>query len=181
MRYGGIEQTCIVVVAKELQLIGTWNTEAERAVRKIGEPRRLAGPARIRIEGIKAFGDAADERRVFCRECQHRDGVECAAGGYHAARAQASARGFQADEVVESGRNTAGAGRVAAECKTHQAQRHGNRGTGAGSAADVRRVEAVAADAIRGAGTDQAGGELIQVGLADRDCAGIHQAPDHVG
>ncbi len=53
--------------------------------------------------------------------------------------------------------------------------------TGAGTSRNIIRIEAVAAGPVGGADAHQAGRELIQVGLAERNRAGLDEFPDHRG
>src|SRR5690606_8913340 len=91
--------------------------------------------------------------------------------------------GLEPHQVVEGRRHPAGAGGVGAQGKTGKPQGHGHGGTGAGAPGDIVRVEAVAAGppGFRGAGADEPGGELVEVGLAHRNGAGVEQQPHHEG
>ena len=99
------------------------------------------------------------------------------AGTTPGGRDQAEAR-LQADDVVEPGRHAAGAGGVGAERERHEAGGHRDRRAGARAAGDERRVERIARHAIGRAHADQAGGELVEIGLADDDGAGRAQPRD---
>ena len=103
------------------------------------------------------------------------DAVERAAGGDKSPGAEQAAGGLEADEIVERGGDAAGAGGVGAECETDQAGGDGDGRAGAGSARDVARVEDAGTGAVGGARAHQAGGELVEIGFADGDGAGVHQ------
>jgi hypothetical protein len=159
-------------VAEELQLRGD------------GQPRRI-GPgapavgrprARIGIALVVAARDAGHELGVVHRQCEHRHAIQRAARRHHARRAEPAPGGLQADDIVEAGRHAARARGVRAQGKRRQPARHHGRGAGTGTAADVLRLEGVGHGAQRRTRAHQAGGELVQVGLAHQDGAGRAQA-----
>ena len=86
--------------------------------------------------------------------------------------------GFSADEAIERRRHAAGAGGVGAEGEGDEPRRHRHGRAGARSAADIGAVVDAAGRAVGTARPDQAGGELVEVGLAHDDRAGRLQAFD---
>ena len=89
--------------------------------------------------------------------------------------------GFRPDQVVEARRHAARAGRVGAQREGHLAARHGHGRARAGAAADACGIEGAGRPAIGRACAHQAGGELVQVGLAQPQRAGIQQPLHHRG
>ncbi len=89
--------------------------------------------------------------------------------------------GLQADDVIKACRNATGPGGVGAQRKRHQPARHHRGRAGTGAAADVITVKSVHHCAIRRAGADQPGGELIEVGFANHNRASGFQAGDDGG
>ena len=82
--------------------------------------------------------------------------------------------------LLKPGRHAAGAGGVGAERQRHQPGGDRHRRARARSAGDQIGVERVLRHAIGRAHADQAGGELVEIGLADDDGAGRAQ-PRHRG
>ena len=80
--------------------------------------------------------------------------------------------------LLSAGGHAAGAGGVGAERQRHQTRGDRNRRARARSARDQRRIERIARHAIGRAHADQAGGELVEVGLADDDGAGAFEPRD---
>ena len=135
----------------------------------------------VGIGGIETAGDSGHGLGVGHGQGEHRDAVEGAAGGQQAAGGQPALGRLEPDDIVEAGRHTAGAGGIGAQRKGQQAARDHAGRAGTGAAADVIRIEAVGHRAIGRAGADQAGGELVEVGLADDDGAGGAQFGHHRG
>jgi len=65
--------------------------------------------------------------------------------------------------------------------KAHLARRDRDRRARARAAGNIVGIEWIARHAVGRAHPDQAGGELVEVGLADHDGAGLDQAPHHLG
>jgi hypothetical protein len=134
--------------------------------------------ARIGIGGVGAGHGCKRGEGVVHGEREQRDAVEGAASGHDArGRHEPEAR-LEADDVAQPRRHAAGAGGVAAERERHEARPHRDRRARARPARDQLRVEQVARNAIGRAHADEAGRELIEVGLADDDGAGRSQAGD---
>ncbi len=132
--------------------------------------RRATGVgAAVGVAGIEAAGDGGDCLGVGNSQGEYRDAIEGSAGRYQSGIGQPAAGRFETDDIVEAGRHAAGPGGVGAERKGYQTTGDHTGGAGAGAAADVTGVEAVADGAIRGTGADQAGGELVQIGLANQN------------
>ena len=110
-----------------------------------------------------------------------RDAVERAAGRHHALGRHRSHRRLEADDVVQARRHAARARRVGAERERHQAQRHGDGRARARSARHDGGIEGVPRHRIGRAHADEAGGELVEVGLADQQRAGGERALDRGG
>ncbi len=90
-------------------------------------------------------------------------------------RADEAGRRFEPDQVAEAGWDATRAGRVGAEGERHEAE--GDRGgrPRARSAGDVLGVERIAHFTVGRASAHEAGGELIEIRLADEDSAGCFQ------
>ena len=86
--------------------------------------------------------------------------------------------GFRPTMLLSAGRHAAGAGRVGAERERHEPGGHRDRRARTRSAGDERRIERIARHAIGRAHADEAGRELIEIGLADHDRAGAPQPRD---
>ncbi len=181
LRRCGLEQACVVVVAKELQLIGLRYAEAERPVLRSRRAAASAGRSGANM-GRRASASPSwhagttSAARPPCVEGQQRDGVERSAGRQHAARAEPAAGRLQPDQVVERGWRADGSGGVGAKREAHPGRQRASPRSRARAAADVLRIEAVAADAVGRAGAGQTGGELDQGwSWADRNRARVDQ------
>ena len=111
---------------------------------------------------------------------EDRNTVERAARGNDAAGAKYAASRLQADQIVESCGNAPRSRCIGAERKRDQIPGDGYRRTRAGTAGNVALVEDARTGPVRGAHTHQSGGELVHVGLADEDRAGLLE-PGHRG
>ncbi|MCY1429243.1 hypothetical protein D9M71_451530 [compost metagenome] len=131
------------------------------------------------IGSVIATGDAGDGFRVGHGQGEDRDAVDRATGRHQPGIRQPALGRLEPDDIVEARRHPTRASRVGPQRERHQPARHHRGGTGTGTAADVFRLEGVAHRAIGRTGADQAGGELVEVGLADQDGAGRAQAGDH--
>src|SRR5258706_3018 len=120
-------------------------------------------------------GDGEDLVGVVGGEGEDGNAIKRLAGGDDAGGADEAAGGFEADDVVESSGDTAGAGGVGAEGEGDEAGGDGDGGTGAGAAGNEIWVEDVGDCAVGRAGADEASGELVHVCFADEDCAGIDE------
>ena len=140
-----------------------------------GGGQRLRRRARVAVQLVVDTEQVVDPLRVFHAQREHADAVQGAAGGHHATGAHAALGGLEAHGVGERRRHPAGAGGVGAQRERHQAQGDHRRRAGAGTAGDIVRVKGVGHFAVGRAHAHQAGGQLIQVGLADQDGAGVEQ------
>jgi hypothetical protein len=178
---GGVERGRLLV-AHEQALVGARHAEAEgawgRSAARASRHGLRRGP-RIVVLGVEAGQHLVHQGRAGQVGGEHADAVQRAAGGNQAARAPAALGGLEADQVVERGRHPARAGGVGAQREGHQPRRHGDRRAGAGAAADIGLVEHAQRRAIGAADPDQAGGELVEIGLADQHGAGRDQPLDH--
>ena len=165
-------------IAEEHALPG--NRHAEPHALAEGTDGAERARARIGIGAIRA-GDGGERRpAIVGGQRKDRNAVERAAGRHHArGRDEPEAR-LEADDVVEPRGHAPGAGGVGAERERHEARRDRDRRARARSAGDQRRIEGIARDAVGRTHADQAGRELIEVGLADDDGAGAAQ-PRHGG
>jgi hypothetical protein len=151
------------------------------------EPRRSgqypprgsgAGPGIVRV---RACEDVEDVVRVVDRVREHVDAVQGAAGRDDTVGAHEAARRFEPDDPVHRGRDAARTCGVGAEGEGDAARGHGDRAPRTGPARDeVAPVDALAG-AVRGADAGEPGRELVEVGLADEDRAGVEQPADGGG
>ena len=145
---------------------GTASGRAERAWPRIGIGRIGAGHGRQRREGV------VDGER------EHRYAIERAAGRHEAGGGDQAEARLEADDVAQSGRHAARPGSIGAERERNEAGADRDRRTRARSAGNERGIEQVARRAVGRAHADQAGGELIEIGLADDDGAGPPEPRD---
>ncbi|KAG1448494.1 hypothetical protein G6F57_016835 [Rhizopus arrhizus] len=146
-----------------------------------GPRQRRAGGhgARIRVALVKAARYFRHQRGVGHGQRKDRHAIQRAAGGHHARRAEPALGRLQADAVVAPRRHAARPRSIGSPRERRQAARHHRRRPGAGSAADVVRVEGIGHGAVRRTRAHKACGELVQVGLADQDGSGGPQALHH--
>ena len=150
---------------------------SKRRLPASGRPRRSFGGrpgcqhevTRPGIRRIVAGHDPENGIGITDGASEDRDGVEGAASRQHASARHGAERGLEADNVVEPGWNAARAGRVGADREGDQSVRHRDRRAAAGAARHVRRIESVARRRVGRSHADEAGGELVEVGLADKD------------
>ena len=168
-----------LAIAEEDALPGQRHTDARTARHRLHNADRIR--SRIGI-GIVGPGRHRKRRhRIVDGEREHRDAVERTARRHHApGRDHAEAR-FQPDDVVERRGDTPRSGGVGAECQRHQSRRDRHGRAGARPAGNELRIERIARHAVRRAHADQPGRELIQIGLADDDRAGMTQAAHRAG
>ncbi len=145
-----------------------------------GRRRELGAGAGERVGRVGALDDlggGAGEPQVAGEDG---DAVEGVAGGDHAGHRHQALGGLDPDDAVEGGGHPPGAGRVGAQREVGDAEGDRDGRTGGRPAGDAGGVPGVAYGAVGTAGADQAGGELVQVGLAEDDRAGRAQ-PRHRG
>ncbi len=102
---------------------------------------------------------------------EDRDGVERAAGGDDAGGGESPERRLQPDNAVERRRHAPRSRRVGAKRERNEARADRGRRAGARPARNEIRAQRIARNAVGRAYADEPGGELIEVGLADDDCA----------
>ena len=161
------------MIAEKFEIARGRDAEAKARPKRFprfGRPRPTQ-----RIVRIEAGGDLEYGGCVRRGQRKDRYAVERAARGNDAVRAQQPASGLEPDEVVKRGGDAARSRRVGAERKTDEARRHRDRRARARSARNIARVERVARHAKRRARTDEAGRELVEIGLADQHRSGGHQ------
>ena len=182
---------CIVqqrrqIVARGVERGFRQRIAAEFAACRIGHPdaqprRHRAGPCgdrqrpREAVGGVVSLHDAIDGLSILDRAREHRQGIERPAGRHHAARRHAAQGRFEADDVVECRRHAARSRRVGADREADEAVRYRHRRAAARAARHISRVAGVARHRIGRADPHQAGGELVEIGLADHDRAGLDQ------
>src|SRR5581483_9474484 len=131
---------------------------------------------RIRVLLIKC-GEGAERGAGFSnRAREDADAVERPARRKQAGGRDETPGRLEPDDAVEGGGYAAGSRGVGAERQRHQAQRDGDRAAAAAPARDVRWMTDRVAGAVRAAGPDEPGGELVEVGLADRDRSRVDES-----
>ena len=172
-----------LLVTKPLRMLGNRQAFDGAATANRGAiagqvSRRLAGE---RIAWLITGHDVLQRARIA--HCQRKDGhaIQGLARRYHAFNAEQSLGGFQSHQIVQPRRHPTGAGSVRAQGKRHQAPGDHRGGTGTGTTTDHLRLEGIGYRTVRGAGTHQPGGELVQVGFTDQHRTGGFQAGDGGG
>ena len=132
--------------------------------------------------GRVGTGDHAQHRhRVVDGEREDRDAIERAAGRHDACRGDKTAARLEPDDVAERGGHAAGSGGVGAERERREAGPDRQRRARARTAGNEFFIEQIAADAVGRAHADQAGRELIEIGLAEDERTGLAQPRDTRG
>ncbi len=152
------------------------------------EPRRRPASGRRRRSGpgpgivrVGAGEDVEDVGGVVDGVREHADAVQRAAGRDDAVGAHQAAGRLEPDDAVHRGGDAARAGGVGAEGEGDAAGGHGDGAARARPARDEIASEDALAGAVGGADAGQPGRELVEVGLADEDRAGVEQPPDGRG
>ncbi len=165
-RHGGLEQAGRLAVAQEVELVRARQADPEpRPEHRVGTGGRAS---REYVLGIEAGGDLVDQRGVRGVAGEDRDAVEGPAGRHDPPRTPSTLGRLQAHQAIERRRHAARSGGVGAEREGDDPRGDGHGRAGAGSAADVGAVMHRRAGAIGRASPHQAGGELVEVGLADQ-------------
>ena len=162
-------------IAEELQLVRPRHAHpatGKAGGQRVAAKRRAAG---IGVGGVVPLSHLQDGGGVSRSQRKDGDAVERPARRDHPARAEQPAGRLHAEQVVERRWHAPGAGRIGPEGKTHQPRRHRHRRARTRAARHVFRVEAVAAGAVRRARSHEAGGKLVEVGLAYGDRTGVEQ------
>ena len=162
------------LVAEELQR--TEFGQPDRDVIQVDvDPATAAVPRVARVGG----GDDVEEQRDVGEAPRHQaDAVQRPAGGDESDRADQTARRLVAGDAVERRRDPAGSCGVGGDGERDLTEGDGEGGPRAGAPGDQVVVVHAVRDAVRTAGAVEAGGELVEVGLADQDRAGVEQADD---
>ena len=134
-------------------------------------PNSPIGSARVGVLVVLPCHHAQRRKRVFRRQREHRNVIERAAGRHHARRHESEPRLQSADDV-EACRHPPGTCRVGAERARHDPPRDRDGRARARAAGNKIGADRVARDAVGRADTDEAGRELIEIGLADDDRSG---------
>ncbi|GCC48191.1 hypothetical protein chiPu_0032502, partial [Chiloscyllium punctatum] len=158
-----------LAITEEDQLTRLGNAELQPGGKRCEGGQRPVARERISVVGTCHHGKRG--QRVVDGEREHRDAVERAAGRHQPGiRDQPEAR-LEPDDVVEHGRHPAAARGVGAERQRHQARGYRDRGARARSTRHEIVANWIFGNAVGRAHADQAGGELVEVGLADDDGA----------
>ena len=134
--------------------------------------------ARKRIGAVGAGHRRQRRHRVVDGEREHRDAIQRPARRHQAGVGDQPEARLQPDDVVEHRRHAAGARGVGAERQRHQAGGNRDRRSRTRSARNQIAADRIDGNAVGRAHADQAGGELIEIGLADDDGAGRAQSRD---
>ena len=145
--------------------------DAEPQALRPGRERRGRQRAGKSVGLVVAARDLKRRERVGDVERENRDRIERAAGGNDARGRQRPERRLQADDAVERRGNAPRARGVGAERERDEPRADRGRRARARSAGNEIGPQRVARNAIGRAHADEAGGELIEVGLADDDGA----------
>ena len=177
-RNRGLEQRGGIRVAEELPLL--WARHAGSKACRLRAETRKAGRRRARIPVLRiaAADHLQHRRRIRHGQREHRHAIERAAGRHDTARADHATGRLQPDDVIERRRDPSGPGGVGAQRKGDKAGRDRDGRTRARSAGNEGRIERVRRHPVRRARADEAGRELIEIGLADQQRAGGKQPLD---
>ena len=132
--------------------------------------------ARIRIVGVVPGDHPLHGQRLIHRAGEYRNRVQRTARRHHAARGTLPSVGFSPTMLPNAAGTRPGPGGVGAQREVHDARGNRARRSGRRAARHMSRVEHVARHAVRAARADQAGGELVQIGLADQQRARVQQS-----
>jgi hypothetical protein len=134
--------------------------------------------ARIPVLRIGAADHLQHRRRIRHGQREYRHAIERAAGRHDTARADQATSRLQPDDVIDRRRDPSGPGGVGAQRKGDKAGRDRDGRTRARSAGNEGRIERVRRHPVRRACADEAGRELIEIGLADQQRTGGKQPFD---
>ena len=135
-------------------------------------------PARANRASCVVAGGGGERDPGIVDGCENRHAIERPAGRHHATcRNQPEAR-LQPDDIVEHCRHASGPGGIGAERDRHDAGRDRDRRARTRSARNKIGAQRITRNRIGRAHANQAGGELIEIGLADDNGAGRPQFGD---
>ena len=163
-------------VAEEVALAGARDADPEASGQ--GGEDRGGKAARIGVGLVIAVRRLKDGESVVDVEREDGDRVEGAARRHDAGSGERAERGLQSDDAVQRRRHASRPRRVGSERKGDDPGGDRNRRARARAAGDEVRAERVAGDAIGRTDADEARGELVEIGLADDDRAGLLQPLD---
>lgn len=104
-----------------------------------------------------------------------RDAIDRSARWGQTFHAKKAACRLVAHNITKRGWDAAGPCRIGRDCKADQTRRNHNRRPRARAPGNHRRIERITRRSVSLANANQSGGELIEVGLADEDSAGLHE------
>ena len=126
----------------------------------------LGQRARVGIIGIETRDDAIDQPGIGRVVRKHADAIERATGRHQSARAPAALARFVADQMVERRRDPPRPRRVCAQREGNKSRCNRDRRSRTRATADIGAVIGVAGNAEGAARADEAGRELVEIGLA---------------
>ena len=106
---------------------------------------------------------------------EYPDAIQGAARRNNSANAKKATCRFQSDEVVETGRDPAGARSIGSQRKANEPARYRHRRTGTRSTRDIGFVVWVLWNAVWRTCTGKAGRKLVEIGFAHENTAGIQK------
>ena len=163
-------------VAEEDQLAVARHAEPELAGKRGHRAERPV--ARERIGAVGAGHRRQRRHGVVDGQREHRNAIQRPAGRHQPGVGDQPEARLQSDDVVEHRRHAAAAGGVGAERQRHQPGGNRDRRSRTRSARNEIGADRIDGNAIGRADADEAGRELIEIGLADDDGAGRAQFCD---
>ena len=160
-------------VAEEDQLAVARHAQSQLAGKRGHRSQRPV--ARKRIGAVGSRHRRQRGHRVVDGEREHRNAVQRPARRHQAGVGDQPEARLQSDDVVEHRRHAARTRRVGAECERHQAGGNRDRRSRTRPARNQIGADRIDGDAVGRADADQAGRELVEIGLADDDGAGRAQ------
>ena len=163
-------------VAEEDQLAVARHAEPEFSGKRGHRPQRPV--ARKRIGAVRSRHRRQRGHRVVDGEREHRNAVQRPARRHQAGVGDQPEARLQSNDVVEHRGHAARARGVGAERQRHEACGNRDRRSRTRSARNQIGADRIDGDAVGRADADQAGCELVEIGLADDDGAGRAQSCD---
>ena len=170
--HGGLEGLRGEFIAEEFRLCWDRKTRRGRNAPLTRRDGRFAGEA---VGQIECRGQVVHERGVVEGGREDRHAVERAARWHHACIAERATGGFESDDIVKACGDAPRAGSIRPKREGDDAARDDRGRPRTRATRDVLGVEAVGRDAVRGTHAHEAGCELIEIGFADDDGAGVGQ------
>ena len=147
-------------IAEPVALPGHGHADTMRLQQPLGQR------ARVGIIGIETRDDAIDQPGIGRVVRKHADAIERATGRHQSARAPAALARFVADQMVERRRDPPRPRRVCAQREGNKSRCNRDRRSRTRATADIGAVIGVGGNAEGAARADEAGGELVEIGLA---------------